>query len=166
MTADCRNSGVVDFASSFGSAVLGTLKYDDDKHNWLLKFRNIVARYQYLWTYRERDLQDQACLKDLIKCIYDISSKRMTGFHVSSRIEIGNSVTGIRTFVKAIHKEESYALFIIAGCLWYLGKSHQLTSGSRHRNQLKHAARGYLRDLSTSCSDISINHDVLLAKLN
>ncbi|KAI1457503.1 hypothetical protein F4805DRAFT_171808 [Annulohypoxylon moriforme] len=168
MTTDCYNSEVVDFPSSFGSAVLGTLEYDNDTQDWLLAFGHVVAHYEYLRTYNDRDLQDQARLQDFIEIMNNTADKHMNGFEVRGEVNIESCIIQIRRFVKAIHNEKSYALFLIAGCSWYLGKSYWLTSelDSRHKDQLKDTANTYLRELRTSCPSMTIQEQVLWAKLN
>ncbi|XXH00982.1 hypothetical protein Hte_007333 [Hypoxylon texense] len=166
MASDCRNAEAVDFASSFGSAVLGTLEYDNDQHNWLLEFGHSVARYEYLRTYRERDEQDQAHLNDFRNRINEVSNAQRPGFNVREHNNVTDFTAEVRRFVKAIHKENSYALFLIAGCSWYLGKSNWSARESKHSSQLRGVAKGHLRELGSGCSSIPINQDVLWAKLN
>ncbi|KAI1096108.1 hypothetical protein F5B19DRAFT_488727 [Rostrohypoxylon terebratum] len=155
MAADCSKLEVMNFATSFGSAVLGTLNYDDDEHNWLLEFGHIVANYEYLRAYPERDQQD---LQNIISRISNISVRHRIGDNQGDIIEI-------RRFVKAIHKENSYGIFLIAGCSWYLSKSRQLAGEPKHSGQLECAALGYLKELEIGCPTLSINQDVLWAKI-
>ncbi|KAI1101325.1 hypothetical protein F4804DRAFT_335378 [Jackrogersella minutella] len=191
MTTDYWNSEVMDFPSSFGSAVLGTLEYNNDEQDWLLAFGHEVARYEYLMTYQNRDLQDQARLDDFIRDIENMSEQHMINSKVKDDKNFKECITQIRRFVKAIHRENSYALFLIAGCSWYLGKSYWLTSkldsghrsqmkdtantylrepktiesDSGHKMQLEYTANTYLRELKISCPSITIQEEVLLAKL-
>ncbi|KAI0173465.1 hypothetical protein GGR52DRAFT_571975 [Hypoxylon sp. FL1284] len=167
MATDRSNLEVVDF-SSFSSAALGTLEYDDDTQDWLLTFGHVVAHYEYLRTHADRGLRDPVRLDDIIEVINSTGSKYMSSFKIQDNISVGDCIAQIRRFVKATHKEKSYALFLIAGCSWYLSKSYWLTaeSDSRHQKQLKHVACSHLRELTASCPNIAIQEKVLWTKLN
>jgi hypothetical protein len=62
------------------------------------------------------------------------TSSRRIGPTIPNHINTTDSISLIRQVVRALYKEESYALFLIAYCSWYLGKSCMLAyeSDSQH----------------------------------
>ena len=167
MAAGSRNPEAADLVTSLSSAVLGDLDYDDDGQAWVLELGYVVAQYEYLLNNHQRDQKSQARLDDLIIHINKISGRNLEGITIQRELQIGECVTKVRRFVKALRPKD-YALFLIACCSWYIAKNSEFIGGSdpKHDIQLKKAAEDHLSELETGCRDIVINRHTLLGKLN
>lgn len=165
MAAEYCNPESNDLDSFFSPAVLGELEYDDDGQAWLLEFGYAVAEYEYSCTYDSSDLKGQA--DGSIKRINNFMRQNINGITIQCDLGIEQCIAHIRRFLKAIHKNKSYALFLISCCSWYLSKSSMVDKSDSERvSKLKEKAESHLRELKTSCQDIEINQSILLNALN